>query len=269
MITQVEITQRNHRKAVRFFWFLLGGATLASLVGNIAHAVLPYLPVLVVQIGAAAVPPIVLLAAVHGVALAVQAGASGAVYRWSVAAVALIGLGAFALSFIALQGLMLAIGYSPVTAWIFPAIIDAAVAVATLMLVALGDKPARRPRTASRRAVAHATDTAGKASAPARSRTADASPTSSAPAARPQPAGPCALQAIPANSADLDTTAIARTLVDTGATTKSLEQVEQVLAAHAAGTAITRIAADIGVHHATVRKIVNAAAQHQQFAAAG
>ena len=34
-------------------------------------------------------------------------------------------------------------------AWVFPAIVDTAVAVATVMLVALGDKPTRRTRTAS------------------------------------------------------------------------------------------------------------------------
>jgi hypothetical protein len=38
MTTQTEITQRNHRHAVRFFWCLLIGATLTSLIGNIAHA---------------------------------------------------------------------------------------------------------------------------------------------------------------------------------------------------------------------------------------
>ena len=106
-------------------------------------------PRIVIQIGAAAVPPIALLAAVHGIALAVRAGASGRVYRWAVSAVAAIGVGAFAVSFLALRDLMQAIGYSYATAWIFPAIIDTAVAVSTLMLVALGDKPARRARTAT------------------------------------------------------------------------------------------------------------------------
>jgi hypothetical protein len=43
--------------------------------------------------------------------------------------------------------LMQAIGYSSEIACIFAAIIDTAVAVSTLMLVALGDKPARRART--------------------------------------------------------------------------------------------------------------------------
>jgi Protein of unknown function (DUF2637) len=96
---------------------------------------------------AAAVPPIALLAAVHGIALSVRAGASGRVYCGAVAAVTAIGVGAFAVSFLALRDLMRAIGYSSVTACIFPAIIDTAVAVSTLMLVALGDKPARRTRT--------------------------------------------------------------------------------------------------------------------------
>jgi hypothetical protein len=68
MTTQTEITQRNHHRAVRFFWGLLIGATTVSLIGNITHAVLPYIPTVVIQIGAAAVPPIALLAAVHGIA---------------------------------------------------------------------------------------------------------------------------------------------------------------------------------------------------------
>jgi hypothetical protein len=109
--TQTEITQRHHRRAVRFFWCFLIGATTVSLIGNIAHAVLPYLPRIVIQIGAAAVPPIALLAAVHGIALAVRAGASGRVYGWAVSAVAAIGGGAFSVSFLALRDLMRVVGY--------------------------------------------------------------------------------------------------------------------------------------------------------------
>jgi hypothetical protein len=149
MTTQTEITHRNHHRAVRFFWGLLIGATTVSLVGNIAHAVLPYIPRIIIQIGAAAVPPIALLAAVHGIALAVHAGASGRVYRWAIAAVAVIGAGAFMLSFRTLRDLLIQTGTPPAWAWIFPAIIDTAVAVSTMMLVALGDKPARRTRTAT------------------------------------------------------------------------------------------------------------------------
>jgi len=102
MTNQTEITQRNHHRAVRFYWCFLIWATTVSLIGNIAHAVLPYMPRVVIQIGAAAVPPIALLAAVHGIALAVRAGASGRVYCWTISAVAAIGIGAFAVSFLAL-----------------------------------------------------------------------------------------------------------------------------------------------------------------------
>jgi hypothetical protein len=68
------------------------------------------------------VDPLALLAVVHGIALAVRAGASGRVYRWAVCAVGAIGAGAFSVSFVSLRDLMLAIGYSPATAWAFPAI---------------------------------------------------------------------------------------------------------------------------------------------------
>ena len=100
MTSQMETTKNTNRRAVRFFWGLLIGASVISLVGNVAHAVLPYIPRIVVQIGSAAVPPIALLGAVHGIALAVRAGASGTVYRWAVSAVAAIGAGAFSVSFI-------------------------------------------------------------------------------------------------------------------------------------------------------------------------
>jgi hypothetical protein len=104
MTTLTEVTQRNHRRAVRFFWGLLIGATMVSLIGNIAHAVVPYLSRTVVQASAAAVPPIALLAAVHGIALAVRAGASGRIYCCAVGAVAAIGAGAFALDLEARDG---------------------------------------------------------------------------------------------------------------------------------------------------------------------
>jgi hypothetical protein len=145
MTNQIDTSKSTHRRAVRFFWCFLIGATLVSLWGMWCTRSCRTFHI-VIQIGAAAAPPIGLLAAVHGIALAVRAGASGRVYCWAVGAVAVIGAGAFALSFLALRDLMLVIGYSSATAWIFPAIVDTAVAVSTLMLVALGDKPARRSR---------------------------------------------------------------------------------------------------------------------------
>ena len=55
MTNQIDIVKRNHHRAVRFFWGLLIGATSVSVIGNIMHAVLPYIPRIVIQIGAAAV----------------------------------------------------------------------------------------------------------------------------------------------------------------------------------------------------------------------
>jgi hypothetical protein len=275
MTTQTEITQKNHHRAVRFFWGLLMGATLVSLVGNEVHALLPYIPKVVIQIGAAAVPPIVLLASVHGIALAVRAGASGRVYRWAIAAVAVIGAGAFMLSFRALRDLLIQTGTSPAWAWIFPAIIDTAVAVSTMMLVALGDKPARRTRTAttstSAQVKASAPTAPAPVSAPPRPQSVRADRVASS--AKPASVDP-ALRAAsaPGQHADagVDHAALAQALVDAGATTKPPAVVASILSAHAEGTALNRIAADIGIHHKTVSRIIEAAKNHRpQLVAVG
>jgi hypothetical protein len=273
-LSQAETAQRNHRRAVRFFWSLLGGATLVSLIGNIAHAVLPYLPPVAIQIGAAAAPPIVLLAAVHGVALAVRAGASGAVYRWAVAAVAAIGIGAFTLSFSALQDLMLAVGYSPALAWVFPAIIDSAVAVATLMLVALGDKPARRIRTTTTTVGAGVLRAQTAAQAPAQDAKVQAKPgargTTRMQPARRQPGTAQSVQAmLQAETVPVDAD-LAAALIATGTTTQPVETVIAVLAATRGGMSINAAAKASGINYRTAQRIVEGAANHHpQLAAVG
>jgi Protein of unknown function (DUF2637) len=266
--TQTEVAAKNHRRAVRFFWCLLIGATTVSLIGNVAHAVLPYLPRVVIQIGAATVPPIALLAAVHGIALAVRAGASGRVYRWAIAAVAVIGAGAFILSFRALRDLLIQTGTPPAWAWVFPAIIDTAVGVSTLMLVALGDKPAGRARTTTAPASAQVKSSAppapARVSAPARPHSVRADHV--APVAKSAPVD-SALRAssAPDQRADAgaDHAALAHALVDAAATTKSVAVVASILSAHAEGTAPNRIASDMGIHHKTVSRII-AAAQYRR-----
>lgn len=52
MTTPAAAVQRTHQKAVRFFWVLLISATAVTLVGNVAHAVLPLIPRVSIQIGA-------------------------------------------------------------------------------------------------------------------------------------------------------------------------------------------------------------------------
>lgn len=276
MTTQAEITQKNHRRAVRFFWCFLIGATTVSLLGNIAHAVLPYLPNVVVQIGAAAVPPITLLAAVHGIALAVRAGASGRVYRWAVSAVAAIGVGAFAVSFLALRDLMLAIGYSSETAWVFPAIIDTAVAVGTTMLVVLGDKPACRTRAATasantqtpavQRLSQHPTRIAKshvKSVAPTntRAQTARHLQAQTSAAVQPDPA-----QIVQSAQTEIkqDDANLVSDLIASGVTTQSVDTVIAVLSSHRDGASINAAAEASGINYRTAQRIVEAAERRQR-----
>jgi hypothetical protein len=158
---------------------------------------------------------------------------------------------------------------SSATAWIFPAIIDTAVAVSTLMLVALGDKPARRTRTAtapaSAQVKASAPTTPAPVSAPSRPHSVRADELASA--AKSAPVDP-ALRAAstPDRRADagVDHAALAQALVDAGATTKPAAVVALILSAHAEGTALNRIASDTGIHHKTVSKIIDAAENHRR-----
>jgi Oxidoreductase family, NAD-binding Rossmann fold/Protein of unknown function (DUF2637) len=252
VITQTEIAHRNHRRAVRFFWTLLIGATAVSLLGNAAHAVMPYLSTPVVQIGAAIAPPVFLLAAVHGIAVAVRAGASGTVYRWAVGAVGVIGIGAFTLSFLALRDLMLAIGYSTEIAWVFPAMIDTTVAVSTLMLVALGDKPPRRSRASST-----------TPSVQMRAQTLEASKAESSASSQRDSAHD--LHGRAHSQTALCDADLASDLVASGATTQPVETVIAVLAAWRGGASINAAAKASGINYRTAQRIVKAAgeATHQ------
>jgi hypothetical protein len=269
--TQTEVVVKNHRWAVRFFWCFLIGATTVSLIGNIAHAVLPYLPRVVIQIGAAAVPPIALLAAMHGIALAVRAGASGRVYRWAVSAVAVIGVGAFAVSFLALRDLMRVIGYSSATAWIFPAIIDTAVAVSTMMLVALGDKPERRSRAANTSLVARTQGMQSAAKSPVQSTKpqvkSDALISTEPRTVRAEGIAPVSVQPDLAQTvresvqfgaahADAD---VASDLLASGVTTQPQKTVIAVLAARREGASINAAAKAAGINYRTAQRIVEAA----------
>jgi hypothetical protein len=247
-----------------------------SLIGSVAHAVLPHLPRTVVQIGAATVPPIALLAAVHGIALAVRAGASGTVYRWAVAATAAIGAGAFAVSFLALRDLMQAIGYGSTTAWIFPAIIDTAVAVSTVMLVALGDKPARRTRTATTPTSAQTPPVQRQSQHPTRSAKPHVRPvapidTLATAVRHPQAQDPVSVQLDRAHTVQAAHTETAQSdadlasdLIASGVTTQSVDTVIAVLSSHRDGASINAAAKASGINYRTAQRIVEAAAERRR-----
>ena len=64
--------------------------------------------------------------------------------------------------------------------------------------------------------------------------------------------------------AGVDYAALAQALVDAGATTKPAAVVASILSAHADGTALNRIASDMGIHHKTVSRIIDAAENYRQ-----
>ncbi len=248
-------TKTPHQRAIRFFWSTLFGAAAISLAANVTHAVLGLIPHVCIQIAAAAVPPIALLACTHGIGLAVRAGVGGRVYGVAVAATVLIGVGAFALSFAAQRGLMIAIGYSAATAWILPLVVDASIAISTTMLVALGDKPVRR--------------TGGGAG--------QAAPVPKAPVPKPVPQAvpkqavhkqavpkqraskaavtkPMPKQAVHNSDVQADTE-LARELVTSGVTLQPVDTVVGVLAAIRGGASINSASKTFGLNYRTTRKI--------------
>ena len=130
---------RETRKAKRFFWTVLSVATLASVSGNVAHAIMNATPgATAVSATAAAVPPVVLLAGIHGPgALARASRGAGCAYWAAMVMTVLLAGGAFALSFDALRALAVTAGIRSDLAWIWPLIIDLSIAQATLALLAL------------------------------------------------------------------------------------------------------------------------------------
>lgn len=253
-LTAADLMIRHHRRAVRFFWAWLMGATLTSLAGNIIHAVLTA-PENLRWIAAviAAVPPTVLLCAVHGIAVLAKTNASGTMYRVSVTATGALALGAFLLSFVALRDLAAMAGIAPGLAAVLPIVIDLAVAVATVALVAVGDKPARRARNAASPATQAVTrsTTASRVTIGRERGVSALSDGASATASAPHDATDAIAQ-------------LAAKLVAAKATRQSVEKVEAILLAHQNGDPLNRIAAVLGVHHTAVKRVLDAADVHRQ-----
>lgn len=253
--TQADITRRNHERAVRFFWTWLVLATWLSLAGNVAHAWLTTdADARWLAASVAAVPPTVLLLSVHALAVLAKTTASGAVYRAAVAATAALAVGAFILSFVALCDLAVIAGIRPGLAPVLPLVIDLAIGVATLALVAIGDKPARRARNAARGMTSPATLSATQNRATATEK--------SAPAKKPSRAEMPPAEAERVNlSAHAEARELAAELVAAKVTRQPVAIVDAILAAHETGHARNRIAKDLGIHHSAVSKVVEAAAE--------
>lgn len=127
----------QHRAATFFLSWLILAASM-SVAGNVGHALLiapaetRWLAAL-----AALVPPIVLLAATHSASWLVRTEASGWVFWAALTLNAAVILGSFALSFDALRSFAVMVGIRESMSWIWPAVIDIAIAHATVCLLSL------------------------------------------------------------------------------------------------------------------------------------
>lgn len=220
--------------ATRFFWGWLVVATGMSIAGNVTHAVLVVEPrTVLLAAGAALVPPVVLLAATHSVALLVRSRVGGAVYWCAVLMTLAVAGSAFVLSFTALRDLAVTVGVPEPIAWLWPCAIDVAIAQATLCLLSVGRRGTGA--TATSEAAEGVVVQEKYESAVAGGDVAGGD-------------GPVA----PWRDA-------AESLVSAGVTSKDTELVARILADSDAGIPPSTISRTHGVHHTTVARILSAA----------
>ncbi|MGW4325838.1 DUF2637 domain-containing protein [Nocardia sp. NPDC004573] len=141
-------------RAHGFFWTVLAAAATVSITGNATQALLHDTALPVVAAAVAVIPPLALLAAVHGVTVLARAHTATRATRWvATAMTVLIATGAFWLSFTALRSLAITAGVPQSEAWLWPLIIEGSMAQSTVALLALAHSVHGEQR-------AHATDPA-------------------------------------------------------------------------------------------------------------
>ncbi|MCC3332023.1 DUF2637 domain-containing protein [Nocardia abscessus] len=146
---QPEFTARKPR-AHAFFWTVLAAAAAVSIIGNATQALLHNTALPGVAAAVAIIPPLALLAAVHGVSVLLRAHAGArATHLMATAMTALIATGAFWLSFTALRSLAVTAGVPPSEAWLWPLIIEGSMAQSTVALLALAHSSTHRDDGAS------------------------------------------------------------------------------------------------------------------------
>lgn len=121
-----------------FFWTELCIAAGVSVVGNATQAVLHATAMPAVAATVAIIPPLALLAAVHGVALLARADTvSPTARRAATALTVVIAGGAFWLSFTALRALAITAGVPPAEAWLWPLIVEGSMTQSSIALLTL------------------------------------------------------------------------------------------------------------------------------------
>lgn len=271
----------------RWRWTLALAVTV-SVAGNVAYALLTATPAHAIgAAAAAAVAPTMLFLITHNLAAEGRGAAAGWRHRASFVGAWAITLAAFAASYVELHALMILLGRSPVSAVLTPLIVDVAIAVASLRVLAVGvptAEPSRTRRQSHLRRLADAftaraeaaiavpvhrggagdTDAAtsgdvriasGASPEPAAVHRADVSRRGDTDAAAHRDA-PVRLAVVPR---DADPRRIAERVVATGRTTAGVEVVVTVLELLAGGAAQRVAAAQTGLSVGAVQRIVKAA----------
>ncbi len=242
---------RQRRGAARFFWLWLIVATAMSVTGNVAHALLhAQAGTVALAAGAALVPPLVLLAALHSVAVLVRTRAGGLTYWCALTMTLALASCAFVLSFDALRSLAVTLGLPETIAWLWPCAIDVAIAQATLCLLSLSR---RVTVTAVNDVAVEAVST--RAAKPASGRNGP-----SGRARDNESAGSASAPVSPVDTAGVERwQPVAESLVRKGVTSKDPHLVAAILAQREAGVLPSVIGRHHRVHHTTVRRILSAA----------
>lgn len=125
-------------EAIQFYRAWLRIAAAASVLGNVAHATLSHPPSWIVAVAVAVGPPVVWLAAVHGLSLLVRAQIRGWTYAFAAVGTLLLGGLAAFVSFNALSDLVHRwAGYSGLAAVLVALAVDLSMGISTLALMAL------------------------------------------------------------------------------------------------------------------------------------
>lgn len=286
------LTDRAEHDAERaqahsFFWRWLIGATLLTLLGNAAHALLPLIPTTAIRLSVYLIPPVVALVSIHAVTVLARVGRvhrarsstswrdAGGTAILAVSVTAILALIAAVLSYSGLLGVALAGGLTPRLAWLFPLTIDAGIAVSSVALVVLRPLSGADER-AARMAHRAAQPQVSKAPAPTPApRQAPSTAPSNAPTA-PRPTSPDALNAprtasssAPQGSRDAataapETVALASRIVESKAVRQPVGTVARILELAESESRKAVIEKRLGVHHSVVTKVLDAAERERR-----
>lgn len=222
----------HERTATRFFWTVLLCATGVSIGGNAIHATLNTTSVAPALAAAVAtVPPLVLLAATEGLSLLMRTRRGPSAAYWcALGMTGLLAVCAFVLSFDALRDLAGRAGVRQELSWLWPIAVDASIAQCTVALLSLSRRSTAAAMTLQPEQV-----------------TIEAEHGEDAPE----------LPAV-ATPTDPVVDELAAALVENGRTRQPPAVIAEVLSRTKRGQKPSQIGADMGIHHSTVNRVLNA-----------